>query len=150
MACYMRLYKFFFHSTTIVRQGEATKLGYFLDGYGFTEWVYKDTGRLNVQTACIFIAYAEKCTAHLRIQALSLIRPKVQYRPQPVGRILESDTCSQNKTRTSLWPMAKRRIQESELRAAAPQKAVWNFFQTASLSDFNSILFAYKNRLNRS
>ena len=43
---------------------------------------YKDTGRLNVQTACIFIAYAEKCTAHLRIQALSLIRPKVQYRPQ--------------------------------------------------------------------
>ena len=35
MACYMRLYKFFFHST-IVRQGEATKLGYFLDGYDFT------------------------------------------------------------------------------------------------------------------
>ena len=32
---------------------------------------YKDTGRLNVQTACIFIAYAEKCTAHLRRHAHS-------------------------------------------------------------------------------
>ena len=36
--------------------------------------------------------------------------------PQPVGRILESDTGSQNKVFTSLWPMAKRRIQESDLR----------------------------------
>ena len=46
---------------------------------------YKDTGRLNVQTACIFIAYAEnarRICAGMRIQALSLIRPKVQYRPQ--------------------------------------------------------------------
>ena len=42
-----------------------------------------------------------------------LIQPS---KSQPVGRILESDTCSQNKARTSLWPMAKRRIQESDLR----------------------------------
>ena len=35
---------------------------------------------------------------------------------KPVGRILESDTCSQNKARTSLWPPAKCRIQESALR----------------------------------
>jgi hypothetical protein len=35
---------------------------------------------------------------------------------KPAGRILESDTCSQNKPRTSPWPMAKRRIQESDLR----------------------------------
>ena len=39
----------------------------------------------------------------------------VLQKSQSVGRILESDTCSQNKPHTSLWPQVKRRIQESDL-----------------------------------
>ena len=48
----------------------------------------------------------------------------VRFR-QPVGRILESDACSQNKALASLWPMAKRRIQESDLRGWCCQIALF-------------------------
>ena len=68
------------------------------------------------------------CTGHPPARVRRIL---VLQKSQLVGRILESDTCSQNKARTSLWPLAKRRIQESDLRRWCCRTAFYFVIDTA-------------------
>ena len=83
----------------------------------------QDKGRLNIQTAFMHEKLSFRLPP-LSVGFKNLIYTSKQGRlKKPVGRILESDTCSQNKTRTLLWPPVKCRIQESDLHEWCCQTA---------------------------
>ena len=105
---------------------------------GFKNPTYADdAAELLLFCKVIFrIGMTHKCRLKLFSDGIVLFSAfKAKQRNKPVGRILESDTCSQNKARTSLWPMAKRRIQESDLRGWCCRTAfIWqgSFFEWVS------------------